>query len=255
MRAQCGLENVGRKARRLESTKGMATVFLHSWTWSARRKVNPYDCVTNSPRCRWLSTVGALSWVLYRFSVDAPGHRLPGRLCSHRWFRDPGSFRLTFAGSFMSSLFTWQMGDRAWRAARGGLTPLPVEVTCFTSFHTASARDQLPDPNLCVERLGIVFRCGKRMRVRQADTDLRLRVSGDAKEFSRFWVSYWCLLPLKPGCQIIINSGFVIYRNFKLKIMWILIGLLNFSIFFQLFSILLKSILRIYDGLPWLFCG
>lgn len=81
----------------------------------------------------------------------------------------PSSFRLTFAGSFMSSLFTWQMGDRARRAARGGLTPLPVEVTCFTSFHTASARDQLPDPNLCVERLGNVFRCGKRVRVRQVE--------------------------------------------------------------------------------------
>ena len=47
MRAQCGLENVGRKARGLESTKGMATVFLHSWTWSAHGKVNPYVRLCN----------------------------------------------------------------------------------------------------------------------------------------------------------------------------------------------------------------
>lgn len=64
MRAQCGLENAGRKERDLESTKEMATVSLHSWTRRARGKVNPYDCVPNSPRCRWLSTVGALSWAL-----------------------------------------------------------------------------------------------------------------------------------------------------------------------------------------------
>ena len=76
-------------------------------------------------------------------------------------------------------------------------------------------------------------------------THPRLRVSGDAKELSRFWVSYWCLLPLKPGRQIIINSGFGINRIFKLKIvLWVLIDLFNFSISLELFSILLKVTIK-----------
>lgn len=95
------------------------------------------------PGCPRRSTAGALPWVLQRSSVDVPGHRLAGLSLTSIGDSGAGSFRLTFSGSFASSVHLANGGQSLERLLRSCTTS--CGVTYFPSFHTASARNQLPD--------------------------------------------------------------------------------------------------------------